>query len=395
MSTVTFRVGRFAFALLLLSSVLVPSGRAFAQDDEFVGVDGNTWTSPTFDFSLEWDDEIWTVIDAFSEDEYDSISLESAGANVYVDGVYFYQGDPESCLEGERVGIANDSDLDDLDTLTDDDGNPLEEIGDGWAYGIYELPDASGDALNSIVYLECRNLIPDSAVLILTAFMDPDDLDAQFEAIAPVFDSIESSDSEIPATDSADIEQSVRTVATEIDAFWEATFVDLGSEYRVPAYITFLEPIETGCGDATPGFDGPFYCPADETVYLDLEDLTGGLLPYGLIVVDMVVAHEIGHHVQEVLQLTGCFQEECGVNGNSLAIELQADCLAGAWMGDAAANGSIQPRELQRVETGIKDYLADPPGTAADDPEAHGDGDTRFGMFMAGFTDGITACGIE
>jgi predicted metalloprotease len=178
-------------------------------------------------------------------------------------------------------------------------------------------------------------------------------------------------------------------------AFWKATFDELGQDWLSPKFITFDEPIETDCGDAEPGYDGPFYCPVDQTVYLDQEAISGEMLGYGMIIIQVMLAHEIGHHVQDLLQLDGCTVAACGPAGASLAIELQADCLAGAWMQDAAERGFVSERDLKRVETGVKDYFGDPPGTAKDDPEAHGSGEVRFALFMTGYTHGIDACAVH
>ena len=108
----------------------------------------------------------------------------------------------------------------------------------------------------------------------------------------------------------------------------------------------------------------------------------------------VVLAHEIGHHVQELLGLSGCDQTECGVDGSSLAIELQADCMAGAWTSDAASREFVNEKDIQRVDAAVEEYLGDPPGTTADDPDAHGDGETRLEIFREGYTEGLDACTV-
>jgi uncharacterized protein len=388
----SMRFVRFGLVLLLLSIILSPLAHASAQDDATPGVDGSTYTSPTFGYTLSWDDSLWSVTDAYSEDGYDLLTLETDTAALYIESLYFYQGDPGDCLAGERLAIADENGLEDLDPLTDENNEPIESVGADVATGLYDLP-ASDDTLESVVFLQCQPLIPGSAVLVITGFLDPAQLDAQLADVNAVIDSIELGASIQPTFDESDLEQVVQSSTVDIDSFWDGTFGDLGQTWVNPKFITFGETIETGCGDAVPEDSGPFYCPSDQTVYLDYQEMTNEMLPFGIIVIQVMIAHEIGHHVQELLALSGCSDTECGVSGNSLAIELQADCLAGAWMQDAAGRDVVSKQDLKRVEVGVKTYFGDPPGTSQDDPDAHGSGDTRFSLFMEGYTDGITACG--
>jgi len=382
----------YSLVLLLVAVMLAPLEYAAAQSTPVSGVDGSTYTSPTYGYTLSWDDSLWSVTDEYTEDGYDLLTLGTDTAALYIESFYFYQGDPGACLSGERVAIADDNGLKDLDPLTDNDGNPIETVEADVATGLYDFP-ATADTLESVVYLQCRTLIPESAVLVITGFLDPAELDAQLADVNAVTDSIELSANTQPAFDDADLEQVVQQSTVDIDTFWNGAFDDLGQSYVNPKFITFGETIETGCGDAVPEDSGPFYCPSDQTVYLDFQEMTSEMLPFGIIVIQVMVAHEIGHHVQELLALRGCTETECGANGNSLAIELQADCLAGAWMQDAAARDFVSKQDLKRVEVGVKTYFGDPPGTSQDDPDAHGSGDTRFQLFMDGYTDGISACG--
>jgi len=260
---------------------------------------------------------------------------------------------------------------------------------------LYALPATDDpDSLESTVYLQCQTLIPGSVVLVVTAFLNPDLLDAQILAVEDVTGTIDTSAVTESSFSESDLEQVMRLTGIDIDSFWATTFEGLDQAWVNPKFITFGEPIETDCGDVTPLVDGPLYCPSDQTVYLDQQSISGEMLPLGMVVVQFVLAHEIGHHVQNLLNLQGCTTTECGDVGGSLAIELQADCLAGAWMQDAAARQYVRSSDLKRVEVGVKDYFGDPPGTSQDDPDAHGDGDTRYMIFMDGYTNGISACAI-
>ena len=388
----SMRPARFSLVLLLLSVLLVPLARAAAQDNATPGVEGSTYTSPTFGYSLSWDDSLWSVTDAYSEDGYDLLTLETDTAALYIESLYFYQGDPGECLSGERVAIADENGLDDLTPLTDESDEPIESLGADVATGLYDLP-AADDTLESAVFLQCQPLVPGAAVRVITGFLDPTQLDAQQADVNAIIDSIKIGESIQPTFDESDLEQVVQSSTVDIDSFWDGTFDNLGQSWVNPKFITFGETIETGCGDAVPEDTGPFYCPSDQTVYLDYQEMTNEMLPFGVIVIQVMIAHEIGHHVQDLLDLSGCTETACGVSGKSLAIELQADCLAGAWMQDAASRDVVSKQDLKRVEVGVKAYFGDPPGTSQDDPDAHGSGDTRVKLFMEGYTDGMTACG--
>lgn len=396
MQTISPRMGRVFSVLVVLTLLISRTTPARAQDEEPSGVDGNAYTSPTYGYSIEWDDEIWSVEDETSDAGYDLIFLQSDYSDLSLEGLYFYRGNPDDCLDGEQVGIAEEGDLDELALATDNDGNEITESGDGYAYGIYELPASndSGADLDNYIYIECQVLVPDAAVLIIISYIDPGDLDAGMTLLDDVLSTLQMGSVEEFTFDSGDLEQEIRLAGIDINNFWKGVFADIGEEYENPKFITFTSAIETECGDAVAGESGPFYCPSDRTVYLDLEEFVNDLLPYGEIVVKVVLAHEIGHHVQELLGLTGCDQTECGVDGSSLAIELQADCMAGAWTSDAASREFVNEKDIQRVDAAVEEYLGDPPGTTADDPDAHGDGETRLEIFREGYTEGLDACTV-
>src|SRR4029078_5884233 len=107
----SMRFVRFGLVLLLLSIILSPLAHASAQDDATPGVDGSTYTSPTFGYTLSWDDSLWGVTDAYSEDGYDLLTLETDTAALYIESLYFCQGDPADCLSGERVALADENGL--------------------------------------------------------------------------------------------------------------------------------------------------------------------------------------------------------------------------------------------------------------------------------------------
>ena len=131
----------------------------------------------------------------------------------------------------------------------------------------------------------------------------------------------------------------VSVVLADTEDTWTALFAESGQRYEVPKLVLFSGSVQSACGNAQAAM-GPFYCPADRKVYIDLSfyrDLQERFQAPGDFAQAYVVAHEIGHHVQNLLGLSdkvqqarqGASEEEA--NALSVRLELQADCLAGIW----------------------------------------------------------------
>ena len=134
----------------------------------------------------------------------------------------------------------------------------------------------------------------------------------------------------------------VRMVTAETEETWTEIFQEHGLEYRKPKVVMFEQITQSGCGTAQAAM-GPFYCPADETIYMDMSFFNELQSKYGAKVTEFsvayVMAHEVGHHVQNLLgtlqksdkmRRSGRFSE-AEINKNSVAVELQADFYAGVW----------------------------------------------------------------
>ena len=134
----------------------------------------------------------------------------------------------------------------------------------------------------------------------------------------------------------------VRMVTAETEETWTEVFEEHGLEYRKPKVVIFEQVTQSGCGTAQAAM-GPFYCPADETIYMDMSFFNELQSKYGAKVTEFsvayVMAHEVGHHVQNLLgtlqksdkmRRSGRFSE-AEINKNSVAVELQADFYAGVW----------------------------------------------------------------
>lgn len=141
----------------------------------------------------------------------------------------------------------------------------------------------------------------------------------------------------------------VKTIFADTEDVWSDLFRRAGQDYRQPTLVLFKDQVQSGCGMASSG-TGPFYCPADEKVYLDtsfFDQLAKQLGAPGDFAQAYVVAHEVGHHVQKILGYTDKVQRAQAslskVDGNqySIALELQADFFAGVMLHHADKKYSI------------------------------------------------------
>ena len=141
--------------------------------------------------------------------------------------------------------------------------------------------------------------------------------------------------------------QDCRIVGTvnSLDAYWSGAFEASGNQYQAPSTVLFSDAVNTACGGASSAV-GPFYCPLDQTIYLDLgfyEQLeTQFGAEGGPFAEEYVIAHEYGHHVQNLLGLLEAGRD-AGAEGGAVRTELQADCFAGVWGGNAVDTGFLEP----------------------------------------------------
>jgi uncharacterized protein len=150
----------------------------------------------------------------------------------------------------------------------------------------------------------------------------------------------------------------VARVLGDTEDTWRELFSRMGGEYQPPRLVLFRGSVDSACGMASSAV-GPFYCPPDRRVYLDrafFDDLASRFGAPGEFARAYVIAHEIGHHVQNLLGVTDKVAAERrrgGTRGNavSVALELQADCLAGVWGHFAQQRGLLDTGD---VEAGLQ-----------------------------------------
>jgi uncharacterized protein len=136
-----------------------------------------------------------------------------------------------------------------------------------------------------------------------------------------------------------------------LDAYWSETFTASGESFQQPGAEIFTDGVNTQCGAASSAV-GPFYCPLDQTIYLDLgfyDDLESRFGAEGGPFAEMyVVAHEYGHHIQNLLGLLEQGRDT-GAGSGAVRTELQADCLAGVWGAHAVETGFLQPLTREQI----------------------------------------------
>jgi predicted metalloprotease len=194
----------------------------------------------------------------------------------------------------------------------------------------------------------------------------------------------------------------ISKVLADTEDTWGQLFSSANRQYEKPRLVLFDDAVDSACG-LTQSAVGPFYCPNDHKVYLDLSffnELARRFGAPGDFAQAYVVAHEVGHHVQNLLGLLnqGRPSSRAEANQNSVRQELQADCFAGVWGHYAQARGVLDPDDLNeglRAANAIGDDRLQRQATGRVSPDSftHGSSEQRVGWFKRGFDSGqIAAC---
>ena len=211
---------------------------------------------------------------------------------------------------------------------------------------------------------------------------------------------------EAPASDSGPTQDGtlaefVDAVFDDVQTTWdEDIFTPAGRTYRDTKLVLFTGRWNSGCGPASSA-TGPFYCPADGLVYLDLgffRELSRRFGAPGDFAQAYVIAHEVGHHIQTLLGTNAAVQRESRANQSernelSVRLELQADCYAGVWGASVYARGILDPGDVQEGLTAaaaVGDDRIQEQTQGRIDPETftHGTSEQRVRWFQTGFDSG-------
>jgi hypothetical protein len=196
----------------------------------------------------------------------------------------------------------------------------------------------------------------------------------------------------------------VSVVLADTEGVWTEVFTKRGSEYTEPTLVLYTDSVESACGVAGSS-TGPFYCPSDQNLYIDLsffKELRDRYQAPGDFAMAYVVAHEVGHHVQTRLGVTAQMQEmrqrlsEEQYNEYSVRFELQADYLAGVWASHAQGRGLLEKGDLDealKAANAIGDdrIQKESQGYVVPDSFTHGTSEQRMRWFRKGFDSGNLA----
>jgi len=198
----------------------------------------------------------------------------------------------------------------------------------------------------------------------------------------------------------------VATVLADTEDVWTKRFADAGQQYPKPTLVLFNNSVASACGSASSA-SGPFYCPNDQKLYLDLgffRQLQGQLNSPGDFAQAYVIAHEVGHHVQNITGILPAFDRarqnasQTDANAMSVRIELQADCYAGIWAHDTQGAGYIEPGDIDEAlnaaqQIGDDTLQKESQGYVVPDSFNHGTSAQRQSWFKRGYEQGsIAAC---
>ncbi len=192
----------------------------------------------------------------------------------------------------------------------------------------------------------------------------------------------------------------VGKILAETEDTWRQVFRDAGRQYEDPKLVLFTGATPTACGAGQAAM-GPFYCPGDHKVYIDLafyRDLRERFHAPGQFAQAYVIAHEVGHHVQNLLGTSAKVQSarqrarnEAEANALSVRLELQADCYAGVWAKRTdSAKGILEPGELEQAlvaaaAIGDDRLQKQARGMAVPETFTHGTSEQRVRWFRQGF----------
>ena len=201
-----------------------------------------------------------------------------------------------------------------------------------------------------------------------------------------------------PASD--DEAQFVQFVVADVQDTWKRIFAEANQTYEPTTLRLFTSGIQTGCGGASSEV-GPFYCPADKRVYIDLgffRELQSRFGAKGDFAQAYVIAHEFGHHVQNLLGVSTDVRQQQqedpeGANELSIKLELQADCLAGVWGHSADQEGLLEPGDVEEgldAAAAVGDDRIQAKSGRGVNPESwtHGSSEQRMTWFQKGFEQG-------
>jgi uncharacterized protein len=205
-----------------------------------------------------------------------------------------------------------------------------------------------------------------------------------------------------------ELAQFASVVLKDTEDIWHLLFSKMGETYTEPTLVLFSGSVESACGYSTSA-TGPFYCPGDDRVYIDLsflQELQEKLGAEGDFAMAYIIAHEVGHHVQNLLGITARLQnlrsqvDESEYNRSLVKLELQADFLAGIWAHyagktkDILEEGDVEEAINAASAVGDDRIQMQSQGYVVPDAFTHGTSEQRKSFFLLGYRTGDLKEGV-
>ncbi|WP_417425495.1 neutral zinc metallopeptidase [Hoeflea sp.] len=282
-------------------------------------------------------------------------------------------------------------------------GNPFGRGGNPFGRGGIKLPGggmrrASGGGIKTIIIL--------AVVFFVLKFMGIDPLQILAGGNPGASVGGQSSTQQVSPARQDEMTQFVATVLAETEDVWNGVMKSQGESYREPTLVLFSGSVQSACGNASAA-SGPFYCPGDEKVYIDLtfyDELAQRFKASGDFAQAYVLAHEVGHHVQNLIGVLPKFNQmrqsmsQTEQNRMSIRVELQADCFAGIWGHYTAQKGILERGDLEEALNAAQQIGDDTlqrrtQGYVVPESFNHGTSAQRKEWFARGFESGrLEAC---
>ncbi|WP_374380178.1 neutral zinc metallopeptidase [Dongia sp.] len=260
-----------------------------------------------------------------------------------------------------------------------------------------------------IAFFVIANLMGVDPTAILNGSLPMDTSRSDTEVAGDVLAGREGSSGTGDATTEAELKDFVSVILASTEDVWGEIFRQNGGSYRQPVLVLFSGATQSACGYASAAM-GPFYCPPDQQVYIDLDfyrDLRSRFAAPGDFAQAYVIAHEVGHHVQNLLGIEAqvakarARMNETDANALSVRVELQADCFAGIWAHQIEIDDQNLKLEPGDIEEGLNAASAigddtlqkQATGHVVPDSFTHGSSAQRVRWFERGLESGqLDAC---
>ncbi|QND53753.1 zinc metallopeptidase [Phyllobacterium sp. 628] len=283
-----------------------------------------------------------------------------------------------------------------------DDGGSSGGLGNG---GGFRFP--SGGGMQSVRGGGISGILILAAIFLFLKFctnIDPMQIlvdGGGLDQLAPGQSQTQSSAPRTSAQSNDQMTQFVKTVLAETEDVWSGIFQSEGKQYPPPTMVLFNGQVRSACGFASAA-SGPFYCPGDKKLYIDLsfyDELDKKFGASGDFAQAYVLAHEVGHHVQNLIGVLPKFNQmrqsmsEGDANAMSVRVELQADCFAGIWGHFTQQKGILEAGDLEEALNAAKQIGDDTlqrkmQGYVVPESFNHGTSAQRSSWFKRGFDSG-------